>query len=106
MRTSTWRRLRRAGGPGCLAVEVLQIAGDDRLGHAVEQIRPFAHEVAFLDGSVQSFGSAALFVGSGLLALGGSRDEGLRLLGGRSRSSSDCAAVRSLAEAHDRLASA
>ena len=55
---------------GCLAVEVLRMAGDDRLGHAVEQIRPFAHEVATY-GSVQSFGSTALFVGSGLLASAG-----------------------------------
>src|SRR4029079_11486851 len=31
---------------GCLAVEVLRIAGDDRLGRAVDQIPPVAHEVA------------------------------------------------------------
>jgi tetratricopeptide (TPR) repeat protein len=54
---------------GCLAVEVLRLAGDDRLAAAVDQVRPYAHEVATY-GSVQSFGSAALFVGSGLLALG------------------------------------
>ena len=90
---------------GCLAVEVLRIAGDDRLGHAVEQIRPFAHEVATY-GSVQSFGSAALFVGSGLLALGGSRDEGLRLLERAVAVNEGLRAVRWLAEARDRLASA
>ena len=90
---------------GCLAVEVLRIAGDDRLGHAVEQIRPFAHEVATY-GSVQSFGSAALFVGSGLLALGGSRDEGLRLLERAVTVNEGLRAVRWLAEARDRLASA
>ena len=90
---------------GCLAVEVLRIAGDDRLGHAVEQIRPFAHEVATY-GSVQSFGSAALFVGSGLLALGGSRDEGLRLLERAVAVNEGLRAVRWLADARDRLASA
>jgi hypothetical protein len=90
---------------GCLAVEVLRIAGDVRLGRAVEQIRPFAHEVATY-GSVQSFGSAALFVGSGLLALGGSRDEGLRLLEQAVTVNEGLRAVRWLAEARDRLASA
>ena len=90
---------------GCLAVEVLRIAGDDRLGHAVEQIRPFAHEVATY-GSVQSFGSAALFVGSGLLALGGSRDEGLRLLERAVAVNEGLRAVRWLRRARDRLASA
>ncbi len=90
---------------GCLAVEVLRIAGDDRLGHAVEQIRPFAHEVATY-GSVQSFGSAALFVGSGLLALGGSRDEGVRLLEQAVAVNEGLRAARWLAEARDRLASA
>ena len=63
---------------GCLAVEVLRLAGDDRLAEAVEQVRPFAHEVATY-GSVQSYGSAALFVGSGLLALG-EHEEGRTLL--------------------------
>jgi hypothetical protein len=63
---------------GCLAVEVLRRAGDSRLAEAVELVRPFAHEVATY-GSVQSFGSAALFVGSGLLALG-DEEEGRALL--------------------------
>ena len=90
---------------GCLAVEVLRMAGDERLGHAVEQIRPFAHEVATY-GSVQSFGSAALFVGSGLLALGGGRDEGLRLLERAVAVNEGLRAVRWLGEARDRLASA
>jgi DNA-binding SARP family transcriptional activator/tetratricopeptide (TPR) repeat protein len=90
---------------GCLAVEVLRMAGDDRLGRAVDQIRPFAHEVATY-GSVQSFGSAALFVGSGLLALGGSRDEGVRLLERAVAINQELRAVRWLAEARDRLASA
>jgi tetratricopeptide (TPR) repeat protein len=90
---------------GCLAVEVFRIAGDGRLRHAVEQIRPFAHEVATY-GSVQSFGSTAMFVGSGLLALGESRDEGLRLLERAVAVNEGLRAVRWQAEARDRLASA
>jgi hypothetical protein len=55
---------------------------------------------------VQSFGSAALFVGSGLLALGGSRDEGLRLLERAVAVNEGLRAVRWLGEARDRFASA
>ena len=53
----------------CLTAEILRLAGDDRLRTAVEEIRPHAGLFATY-GSVHSLGSTALFVGSGLLALG------------------------------------
>jgi tetratricopeptide (TPR) repeat protein len=87
---------------GCLAVEVLRLAGDDRLAEAVEQVRPFAHEVATY-GSVQSFGSAALFVGSGLVALG-QREEGRALLARAVEVNDALRAVRWGREARIRLA--
>lgn len=63
---------------GCLTAEILRLAGDDRLEDAVEQIRPYADVMATY-GSVYSLGSAALFVGSGLRALGAT-DEARRHL--------------------------
>jgi DNA-binding SARP family transcriptional activator/tetratricopeptide (TPR) repeat protein len=87
---------------GCLAVEVLRLAGDDRLAGAVEQVRPFAHEVATY-GSVQSFGSAALFVGSGLVALG-EQEEGRALVERAVQVNEALRAVRWGREARDRLA--
>ena len=55
----------------CLTVETLAIcaAPDELLERAVEQIRPYSDEVATY-GTVWSMGSAAYFLGSGLLALG------------------------------------
>ena len=54
---------------GALTVEVLVLADDPGLADAVERIRPYAGEVASY-GSVLSLGSCALYVGSGLVALG------------------------------------
>lgn len=53
----------------CLTVDVLAAAQDPDLAAAVERLRPFAGSVATY-GSVQSLGSVACFVGSGLVALG------------------------------------
>jgi hypothetical protein len=87
---------------GCLAVEVLRLAGDSRLAEAVEVVRPYAHEVATY-GSVQSFGSAALFVGSGLVTLGDVA-EGRALLEHAVGVNDGLGAVRWGAEARRRLA--
>jgi DNA-binding SARP family transcriptional activator len=53
----------------CLTVDVLAAAKHDGLAAAVDRLRPFADSVATY-GSVQSLGSVACFVGSGLVALG------------------------------------
>ncbi len=54
---------------GALTVEILRLAADDRLRDAVELIRPHAGLMATF-GTVYSLGCTALFVGSGLAALG------------------------------------
>jgi DNA-binding SARP family transcriptional activator/tetratricopeptide (TPR) repeat protein len=87
---------------GCLTVEVLRLAGDERLRQAVDQIRPFTHEVATY-GSVQSFGSAALFAGSGLVALGDVED-GRALLEQAVAVNAALRSVRWSPEARERLA--
>ncbi|MFC5728095.1 MULTISPECIES: ATP-binding protein [Nocardioides] len=62
----------------CLTVDVLAAAGHPGLSAAVEVLRPFADSVATY-GSVQSLGSVACFIGSGLVALG-RLDEGRAML--------------------------
>lgn len=62
----------------CLTVDILAAAQHPDLAAAVERLRPFADCVATY-GSVQSLGSVACFVGSGLVALG-RLDEGRAML--------------------------
>ena len=62
----------------CLTVDVLAAAQHPGLAAAVDRLRPFAGSVATY-GSVQSLGSVACFIGSGLVALG-RLDEGRAML--------------------------
>jgi hypothetical protein len=62
----------------CLTVDVLAAAKHPGLAAAVDRVSPFADSVATY-GSVQSLGSVACFVGSGLVALG-RLDEGRAML--------------------------
>ena len=62
----------------CLTVDVLAAARHPDLAAAVDRLRPFADSVATY-GSVQSLGSVACFIGSGLVALG-RLDEGRAML--------------------------
>jgi hypothetical protein len=62
----------------CLTVDVLAAAKHPGLAAAIEHLRPFADSIATY-GSVQSIGSVACFIGSGLVALG-RLDEGRAML--------------------------
>jgi len=62
----------------CLTVDVLAAANHPGLAAAVDLLRPFAGSVATY-GSVQSLGSVACFIGSGLVVLG-RLDEGRAML--------------------------
>jgi DNA-binding SARP family transcriptional activator/tetratricopeptide (TPR) repeat protein len=62
----------------CLTVDVLAAARHPDLMAAVDRLRPYADSVATY-GSVQSLGSVACFLGSGLVALG-RLDEGRAML--------------------------
>jgi hypothetical protein len=62
----------------CLTVDVLAAAKHPDLATAIDRLLPFAGSIATY-GSVQSIGSVACFIGSGLVALG-RLDEGRAML--------------------------